>query len=470
MQTELPFLAVRGPQLVTPSGDPVILRGVGLGGWMNMENFITGYAGSENHQRQVVAQVLGEQKADFFFDRFLEYFFTAADARYLQALNLNCVRLPINYRHFERDEAPFELREDCWRHLDRVVELCARHGLYTIIDLHAAPGAQNADWHSDNPTHRALFWEQRHFQERVVWLWRQLAEHYKGNPAVAGYDLLNEPDDPSGRRLAPFFEHLAENVRQVDPDHILIVEGNLQGGDFSVFETTPWPNTIYSFHDYAAAGFRGAGGYPRLQNDRPFGPAELEADFVRRSQYMRQTNTPMWVGEFGPMYEADPQIDAQRVALLSDQLAIYEKYQAGWSLWTYKDLGLQGLVQVAPDSPWRTRLAGFLAKKERLGGDAWGGNSPAIRPLIQPLLEALQDEFPNYNPHPFGADWQVSRLVRAVLLGEALNVDFAEAFIGLSETEIDTLMRSFCFEQCVVNAPVGETLAAAAARQPQFVA
>jgi aryl-phospho-beta-D-glucosidase BglC (GH1 family) len=28
------------------------------------------------------------------------------------------------------------------KHLDRVIEICARYGIYTVIDLHAAPGGE----------------------------------------------------------------------------------------------------------------------------------------------------------------------------------------------------------------------------------------------------------------------------------------------------------------------------------------
>ena len=102
---------------------------------MNMENFITGYPASESAQRQVISETLGQEKADFFFDRFLEYFFTAADAKFIQSLGLNLLRLPVNYHHFEDDMAPFVIKESGFKHLDRVVDLCAQHNIYTIIDL-----------------------------------------------------------------------------------------------------------------------------------------------------------------------------------------------------------------------------------------------------------------------------------------------------------------------------------------------
>jgi len=60
-------------------------------------------------------------------------------------------------------------------HLDRAIDLCAAQGIDTIIDLHALPGYQNGDWHADNPTHKALFWQHKHFQDRTVGIWEAIA-------------------------------------------------------------------------------------------------------------------------------------------------------------------------------------------------------------------------------------------------------------------------------------------------------
>ena len=103
-------LRVDGAKIVDGT-DPVVLRGFGLGGWMNMENFITGYAGTESQQRRALRAVLGDEGYERFFARFLDVFFTDRDAAFLQGLGLNSVRIPFNYRHFESDDAPFQLRE-----------------------------------------------------------------------------------------------------------------------------------------------------------------------------------------------------------------------------------------------------------------------------------------------------------------------------------------------------------------------
>src|ERR1043165_9966370 len=125
------MLQVRGRHLTAADGTPVLLRGVGLGGWMNMENFITGYPATESLHRAALRRVLGEARYRAFFDRFLDVFFTDDDAAFLASLGLNHVRLPVNYRHFEDDARPFELIDDGFRVLDRAIERCARHGLYT---------------------------------------------------------------------------------------------------------------------------------------------------------------------------------------------------------------------------------------------------------------------------------------------------------------------------------------------------
>ena len=105
------FLKVSQSHIQNQAGEEVTLHGVGLGGWMNMENFITGFPANENAFRQVVSRALGKEKADFFFDRYLEYFFTEEDARFIRSLGLNLVRLPFNYRHFEDDMNPVVIRE-----------------------------------------------------------------------------------------------------------------------------------------------------------------------------------------------------------------------------------------------------------------------------------------------------------------------------------------------------------------------
>jgi hypothetical protein len=251
-------LRVSGSRLVAADGTPVRLRGVGLGGWMNMENFITGYPANESAMRDAVRAVLGDDREEAFFDRLLTSFFGPADAALLAEMGMNCVRIPVNYRHFESDERPMEIIDAGFRHLDRVIGLLGEHGIYSVIDLHALPGSQNQHWHSDNPTHVASFWRHRHFQDRVVHLWEYMADRYKDNPWVAGYNPVNEPGDVSGRVIGPFYDRLVKALRAVDPGHVLFLDGNTYSTDFSIFREV-YENTVFVCHDYALAGFAHGG-------------------------------------------------------------------------------------------------------------------------------------------------------------------------------------------------------------------
>jgi aryl-phospho-beta-D-glucosidase BglC (GH1 family) len=453
------MLRVEGTRIVGDDG-PVLLRGFGLGGWMNMENFITGYAGTESQQRRALRRVLGEEGYERFFARFLEVFFGDDDAAFLASLGLNSLRIPFNYHHFEDDDAPFVLKEDGFRLLDRVIEACADQGIYTILDLHAVPGAQNQHWHSDNPTQWASFWTHRHFQDRVVALWEAIADRYRRNPWVAGYNPVNEPADAGGTAIGPFYRRLEAAIRAVDPDHILFLDGNRYSTQFDQLGD-PLPNTVYTAHDYALPGFVDGGPYPGATRGVHVDRDAVEATFLDRTRYMRETGTPIWVGEFGPVYTGDPERDEQRAQLLTDQLEIYARYEASWALWTYKDIGLQGLTYADPGSAYLRRIAPVLAKKAWLGVDAWGSTDAGIRSLIEPVEQLFRTEFPEFRPYPWGADRWIAGHIRHIMLAEAMVDDYARAFTGVTPDEAETLADAFAFANCRVRDRLAETLRSA---------
>ncbi|HEX5087936.1 MAG TPA: cellulase family glycosylhydrolase [Nocardioides sp.] len=435
------LVRVEGSRLVA-DGAPVVLRGFGLGGWMNMENFITGYAGSESQMRRALTRVLGTAGATAYFDRFLEVFFTDADAALLRSLGVNSLRIPFNYRHFEDDARPFEINDRGFVLLDAVVDACARHGIYTILDLHALPGAQNQHWHSDNPTQWAHFWEQRQFQDRVVALWERIADHYRAHEWVAGYNPVNEPGDVHGETLGPFYRRLEAAIRAVDPDHVLFLDGNRYSTQFDQLGD-PLPNCVYTAHDYALPGFVDGGPYPGETRGEYVDRDRLEETFLSRTAYMRETGTPIWVGEFGPVYTGDPDRDEQRYRLLQDQLDIYARHGASWSLWTYKDIGLQGLVHADPDSAYMRRIAGVLEKKARLGVDAWGSTDAGVREVLEPVEQLFAREFPGFQPYPWGVRRWIHGHVRHVMLAEAMVDEYAAAFAGLTPEEAAGLADAF---------------------------
>ena len=442
------WLHVSGDQVVNQKGDTVLLRGFGLGGMLHMENFIDGYTGNEEAMREGLKNVLGEKKYDLYFDTFLKSYFTDPDAAYIQSLGLNLVRIPINYHLFEDDMNPGAIKEASFAYLDTVINLCARHHIYTVIDLHAFPGSQNQHWHSDNPTHIARFWLYKDFQERGVHLWEVIAERYKDNPWVAGYDVMNEPADPTGEELFSYYKRLRGAIRKIDSKHILFLEGDKYATEFGKF-TEIWDNVVYTNHDYAMPGFIFGGDYPGITRNRYYNKDTLERDFLQKSEFMFSHHVPLWVGEFGPVYTGDSKKDEMRYQVLKDQLAYYNKYKVSWCIWLYKDMGLQAIMHQNANTPYIKMVSPFLARKDSLGADAWGSTDKNIRNVIGPLEDFINKEFPTYDPYPHGQKGEIALLVRHILISEALLPEYCNLFKGLSDDQLIALARSFRFENYV---------------------
>jgi hypothetical protein len=280
-------------------------------------------------------------------------------------------------------------------------------------------------------------------------LWEAIADRYKSNPWVAGYNLMNEPADESRAVVGPFYERLAAAIRAVDPDHILLFDGNTYSTEFGFFGE-PLDNAIYTLHDYVPAGLGRADHYD---------PEAAEQKFLERSAYARETGTPIYVGEFAPIYTGDPATDEVRVQILEDQLERYRRYDAGFATWMYKDLGRQGLTFAMPDSPYGCLVADFVAKKIRLGVDQWGSSGRENPEVTQPIQDLVAREAPDYDPYPWGRFDFVRTLVLNLTLAQPLVHEYAELFRGLGEDELVALADSFAFEQCGVRETLRDQLA-----------
>ncbi|KAL8369493.1 hypothetical protein RB595_000016 [Gaeumannomyces hyphopodioides] len=466
---QLTMLRVSGTKIVNPQGESVLLKGAGLGGMLNMENFITGYSGHEFEHRKAMAEVLGQEKADFFFSRLIHHFFTEADAALFASLGLNCLRVPFNYRHFMDDDNPSVIKQSGFALLDRIVDICGRHNIYVVLDLHAAPGGQNQDWHSDSGLNHAAFWDFRDLQDRTIQLWEALAAHYKGNRIIAGYNPLNEPADPKHTRLVAWYERVEKAIRAVDPDHMLFLDGNTYAMDFSAFPVDkPLPNTVYSCHDYSLFGFPLPEQYEGTDEQK----RKLRESFARKVEFMKKAGVPVWNGEFGPVYQ-DRRTDAnaeatnrKRIALLKEQLQVYREYgDVSWSIWLYKDIGYQGMVYVDPESPYMRLIRPFVEKKQRLGLDFWGvaDKSGVDSEVYAPFVERLKKEIPEHlrkkkYPNVWTFDRQVERAVREMLMSEYLGYEMAELFSGKTEAELEELAASFALERCVKRDELNQVL------------
>jgi endoglucanase len=484
-ENTMEFLHVSGPNIVDAQGKKVRLRGTCPGGWMNMEDFINGHPGAEHTLRTQMAEVLGPAKAQFFFDRLLHHFFNEDDVVFLHKVGANVVRIPLNYRHFEDDAAPFHYQEAGFARLDMVLQHCEKHGLYVILDLHSAQGWQNVHWHSDNASRISLFWEVQYYQDRYVALWQQFARRYKNRAVVAGYDVLNEPCSnnsigdypwnvysnyqPNWERMNSVFRRVATEIRKIDSRHIIFLEGDAYASRFSGFDKPFDDNLAYSSHNYTAPGF-GPGKYPGDIHSRSAaakGPEHWDAERLERSfldaegtKFTQQHNVPLWVGEFGAVYNGPRDENPDRLRALDDQIATFEHNQAHWTTWNYKDVGVMGMLTLDPASPYMERIRDLLRKKAALGTDDWMSWLPptpvkdAAAQLANQILDVVTD--PQLDPRINARC--VSQTLLCFYTGTLMQPSYSSLFKGLSETETDDLLSSFSAKRCVPNQALVDVL------------
>ena len=471
----LTMLSVRGNQVVDASGAPVRLRGTCIGGWMNLEDFIAGYPGSEHGLRATMAQVLGQGKAKFFFDRLLDYIFAEDDVAFIKSLGATTVRLPLNYRHFESDMAPFQYREDGFRRLDRALDWCAKHGLYAILDLHAVQGWQNSDWHSDNASRHAIFWDQLQFQDRFVGLWEEFARRYRGNPTVAGYNVMNEPasNNPLGRfsdtyrpawsKINAIYRRVVDAIRAIDADHIIFLEGDYYSRLFRELDPPFAPNLVYSSHNYNTAGF-GPSAYPDEDGANGWGLAYQERTFEANegTAFARSHGVPLWIGEFGAVYNGPAVERPDRLRAMSDQLDVFETFGAHWTTWTYKDIGVMGMVELDPESEYIQRIAPILEAKRQLASDFWMRWLPITpaKERVRDLARLIEHTIGDPDIDPAGNEKYLNQATLAGYTATLMQPAYAKRFAGLSETELDGLLQSFAIGNCRPHHELNEILAA----------
>lgn len=356
------YLKVKGTRIVDASGDPVMLRGVNLGGWLMMEGYMLfGRNIPEKAFRESFGRALGKDSLDDFTRSFRDTFIREEDIRTIKSWGANCVRIPFNYRLIEFEDRPFSLNEEGLSYLNRAVKWCEEHELYCILDMHAAPGSQNNAWHSDSYGTTELFSNEFNI-DRYLRLWHFLAELYKDSNAVAGYDVLNEAVVPflSESVLKDLYRRVTKEIRDADTKRIIFLEGNFWAQRLDFLGKPEDANTVYSIHNYAPLDFTHnykpglyypGKAYSIIWNKKRF---EIMAKPYRL--FMEYNDVPLFMGEFG--------VNARdghygEVKWVEDMLDIFRDNGMHWTYWTYKTVANHafpdGIYRYLDNPPWVNR-------------------------------------------------------------------------------------------------------------------
>ena len=365
------FVHTNGPQLVTPDGRPLLLKGINLGNWLEPEGYMFLFEHGPQSKTEIEAlieELAGPEAATQFWMDWRENYVTREDIEFIRRAGMNSVRIPVHYQFVTRWADMRSLAfDDSFRLLDRVIAWCREAHIWVVLDLHCAPGGQTGTNIDDSDGYPWLF-KSPSMQEATIKIWKGIAEHYRNEPTVIGYDLLNEPIphfpalQPLKSELEPLYRRISSAIREVDPKHVLILGGARWDTDFSVFSAPFDKNVMYTFHKYWMTPDQAS--------------VQEYVDF--RARY----NVPVWLGESG---ENTDDWVRQFAALL-------EKNNIGWCFWPYKKMERSSaLVSIVKPAHWDEIVA--FAQLDRGTGNAEKriGARPSAHDVDQALGELLQN-------------------------------------------------------------------------------
>ena len=310
-------LRTLGKKIINSSSEEVLLKGVGLGGWMLQEGYMMNSSGAADAQYEFIEKLtnlIGADETAEFYTNWRKNFVTKQDVDTIAKLGYNSIRLPMHYNLFTLPiESEAVAGENTWlttgfEMVDELLNWCETNEIYLILDLHAAPGGQGKDVAiSDYDVSKPSLWESELNKSKTVALWGKLAERYKDKEWIGGYDLLNEVNWPLGTNvLRDLYVRITNEIRAVDSNHILFIEGNGFANDFSGL-TPPWDsNMVYSPHKYWT------------YNDT----ASMQWVLDIREQH----NVPLWLGESGENSNA----------WFTEAINLFEDNNIGWAWWPWK--------------------------------------------------------------------------------------------------------------------------------------
>ena len=364
------FLKADGKKIVNAKGQNVLLRGEGLGGWMLQEGYMLGIYkdAQQNKIRSRIEELMGPKETEEFYDAWLHNFIQKKDIDAMHAWGFNSVRLPMHYNLYTLpvDKEPVA-GKNTWLDkgfalTDSLLSWCKANHMYLILDLHAAPGGQGNDINiSDRDPTKPSLWQSEANQQKTIALWKKLADRYKNEQWIGGYDILNEPNwgftdsvnDRNGTKeknnapIRELFQQITSAIRSVDKNHIIIIEGNGWGNNYNGILPTWDKNMVLSFHKYWD--------YNKPEN--------IQRIIDARNKY----NVPVWLGETGENSNV----------WYTEEIRLLEKNNIGWSMWPLKKMGANNPLEIKSN-------LNFDAVKDYMNGR---GSKPKESNVYSGLLE-----------------------------------------------------------------------------------
>lgn len=326
------FIRIQGHDLIKPNGEKLFIKGTNLGNWLNPEGYMFAFtkASSAHLINDMFCQMVGPSFTAEFWAKFKDNYITHDDLRFIKETGSNTVRLPFHYKLFtDEDYMGLTVNQDGFARIDSLVSWCKAEDLYLILDMHDAPGGQTGDNIDDSYGYPWLF-DCEASQKQYCDIWRKIAERYKDETTILGYELFNEP-------IAPYFDNVEElnskleavykmgvaAIREVDTNHIILLGGAQWNGNFEPLTDSTFDDKImYTCHRY--------GGEPTPEAIRSF------------IEFRDKVNLPMYMGEIG--HNTNEWMSTFCKTMIDNNI--------GYTFWPYKKIDASSFVGVKTPDNW----------------------------------------------------------------------------------------------------------------------
>lgn len=326
------FIRIDGTDLVAPDGSGFFIKGTNLGNWLNPEGYMFGFSktNSAGMIDQMFRELVGPDFTDEFWKLFKDNYITREDIEFIASTGSNTIRVPFHYKLFtDEDYMGLKSQQDGFKRLDDVIGWCREFGLYVILDMHDAPGGQTGDNIDDSYGYPWLL-ESETSQQLFCDIWREIADYYKNEPVILGYDLINEPIAPYfdnmdelNEKLEPLHKRVVAAIREVDTNHIILLGAPQWNGNFKPFKDWTYDDKLmWTCHRYGGDPIR-----PAIMN------------FI---EFRDSTGLPMYMGEIG--HNTDEWQETFCRTMIEANI--------GYTFWPYKKIRNSCFSGITPPENW----------------------------------------------------------------------------------------------------------------------
>lgn len=366
------FLKVNGTQIRKQkgTGDIVYLRGTNAGGWLVQEDWMNPTnASDQKTMMTTLANRFGASKRDELVSTYENNYWTTQDFDNCAEMGMSVIRLPFTYMNLCDDNG--NLKSNAFDRLDWFVQNCSQRGMYVILDMHGAFGSQNGMDHSGEINDGKQLYYNQSNKDKTLNLWKKIAEHFKGNPAVAAYDILNEPGIKAAATYSlhwDFYNEIYNTIRSKDSNHIIIMESCWDADNLPRPSRYGWTNVAYEYHYYPWSA--------QNSSDAQKSYFSSKVSDIANHNY----GVPTFVGEFTCFEQAEGWKAA---------MSTFNGQGWHWTTWSYKVTGNSswGIYNHNPEKvDIYNDSADTIKNKWSAVGTANGWKNDKIYNLVKPYL------------------------------------------------------------------------------------